>query len=85
MKHKHLILYLIEFGVIAGGFAFLLTVNMTFYYQLFLVIGILLAYIVIGIMHHGKHHDIHPKVVLEYILISALIVALFVFLNISRI
>lgn len=85
MKRRHLILYLAEFIFIGGGFAFLLNYKMSFYSQMIVLLAILVIYIIIGVIHHGKHHDIHPKVVLEYILVSALIFALFVFLNISRI
>lgn len=85
MKKKHTILYLIEFAIIGSGFAFLLSYKMTFYSQMITLLSILTIYIIAGIVHHGKHHDIHPKVVLEYILVSALIFALFIFLNISRI
>ncbi len=81
---KHSLLYIFEFCIIGGGFAFLLSYKLPIYNQLFILTIILLAYIVIGVVHHGKHHDIHPKVVLEYILVSALVFALFVFLNISR-
>lgn len=84
MKRQHTLLYVIEFFLIGGGFALLLILKLTFYNQIWMLGFILLSYIVIGIFHHGKHHDIHPKVVLEYILISALIVALFIFLNLSR-
>lgn len=84
MRKKHTLLYLIEFGIIGTGFALLLSFKMTFYQQIGLLSFILVLYTAIGIIHHGKHHDIHPKVVLEYILVSALIFALFVFLNISR-
>lgn len=84
MKRHHSILYFFEFGVIALGFALMLVVSMTIYYQL-LLLGILLTlYILIGLFHHNSHHDITMKVVLEYILISAIIFALFVFLNTSR-
>lgn len=85
MKQRHILLYLLEFAIIGGGFAILLNFKMPFYNQLYVVFGILMIYAIIGVVHHGKHHDIHPKVVLEYILVSTLILALFVFLNISRI
>ncbi len=85
MKKNHSILYLIEFAIIGSGFALLLSYKMTFYSQMLTLLVILTIYTIIGIIHHGKHHDIHPKVVLEYILVSALMFALFVFLNISRI
>jgi hypothetical protein len=83
LKH-HSFLYFIEFGIIGSGFAFLLAFPLNFYHQL-TVVGIsLLLYIIVGLLHHRMHHDINMKVVLEYILLSALVFALFVFLNISR-
>jgi hypothetical protein len=84
MKKHHNILYFFEFGLIALGFAVMLVIQMTIYYQLLLLGIILTIYIAIGLFHHNTHHDITIKVVLEYILISAIIFALFVFLNISR-
>ncbi len=85
MKKHHSILYFLEFGIIGSGFAILLSISMKFYSQLAVVGTILILYIIIGLLHHRAHHDICIKVVLEYILISVLIFALFVFLNISRI
>lgn len=85
MKKNHGILYLVEFLIIGGGFALLLAGSLTMYYQLVVLGIILFLYVTIGLYHHNKHHDITMKIVLEYILISALIFALFVFLNISRI
>ncbi len=85
MKKKHVVLYLVEFTLLGFGFAFLLLANLAFILQLSLLGGLLLFYTVIGLVHHNSHHDITIKVVLEYILISVLIIALFIFLNISRI
>lgn len=82
-KH-HMLLYLIEFLIIGMGFAFLLTFPMAFYSQLAAVTIILCVYVVIGLLHHRTHHDIGINVVLEYILISAIIFATFIFLNISK-
>ena len=73
-----------EFAIIGAGFSFLLIASMTIYYQLAILTGILAVYIGVGLFHHKTHHDIAMKVVLEYILVSALVFALFVFLNVSR-
>ncbi len=85
MKKNHVLLYLIEFLIIGGGFALILTLSLPFYTQLVVICAILGLYITIGLLHHKTHRDISIKVVLEYILISTLIFALFVFLNTSRI
>jgi hypothetical protein len=84
LKH-HSFLYFIEFIIIGSSFAFLLAFHLTIYHQLTVVGASLILYIIIGLLHHRMHHDISMKVVLEYILLSALVFALFVFLNISRI
>lgn len=84
MKQHHSALYFMEFAIIGGGFAFLLSVPMPLYTQIIILALILFFYMVIGLSHHKSHHDIGLKVVLEYILVSALVFALFVFLNISR-
>lgn len=84
MKRHHIILYFVEFSVIGLGFAVLLITSLTIYYQLLMLGFILAIYILIGLFHHKTHRDITMKVVLEYILISALVFALFVFLNTQR-
>jgi len=84
MKRKHLMVYLIEFAIIGGGFALLLAVSFPIYQQLTVLAGILFLYILVGLAHHKMHRDFHVKVMLEYILISAIIFSLFIFLNISR-
>jgi hypothetical protein len=84
MKQHHIILYLIEFLIIGLGFVILLSFSLPFYNQLFILGLILSLYIIVGLLHHRTHHDISIAVVLEYILISALAFALFVFLNVSR-
>ncbi len=84
MRRNHTLLYFIEFVLIASGFAFLLAVKLPLYTQSWVIAVILISYMVLGLVHHGRDHDINAKVVLEYILVSALIFALFVFLNISR-
>ena len=84
MKRHHGLLYIIEFLIIGSGFAFLLTIPFPFYTQLSILLLILIIYVVTGLLHHRTHHDISIKVVLEYLLIGALVFALFIFLNIAR-
>lgn len=42
--------------------------------QLSIVISMAASYIVWGIIHHQKHHDLHIKIVFEYFVIAALAV-----------
>ncbi len=41
-----------------------------------------IAYVVWGILHNGIHGDLHPKVVIEYMLVGA--VAVLVLINVLR-
>ena len=85
MKRKNIVAYIFEFMIIGSGFAFILALNPPIFTQIFILATILLIYIIFGLIQHKRHNDIHLKVVLEYILVSAIIFALFIFLNISRI
>ena len=45
--------------------------------QLALLISMAVSYVVWGIVHHREHHDLHPKIVFEYLLVATLAVLLF--------
>ena len=45
--------------------------------QLSILISMSVSYVVWGIVHHHEHHDLHMKIVLEYILVATLAVLLF--------
>jgi hypothetical protein len=45
--------------------------------QFTIVIYMSISYVVWGIYHHREHHDLHPKVIAEYILFAILAVLLF--------
>ena len=45
--------------------------------QLVIVIAMAIGYILWGIFHHYEHHDLHPKIIWEYILIGLLGILLF--------
>lgn len=40
-------------------------------FQIGVVVAITFFYVLWGIMHHLMNHDLHPKIVIEYILIGA--------------
>lgn len=84
MEKHHSLFYITEFAVISGGFSLILVGGFSFYLQLAILLLIFIFYTSIGLYHHKTHHDITSKVVLEYILISALMAALFVFLNLTK-
>lgn len=82
---RHFGFYIGELFVLVGGFALLLTLNIHLVVELLILIFMLLLYVTLGIFHHRVDHDIKPKIVLEYLLISGIIVALFLFISTPRI
>jgi hypothetical protein len=40
--------------------------------QLSIVISMSIAYVIWGISHHRQHHDLHIKIVFEYVLVALL-------------
>lgn len=53
--------------------------------QFMILVFILFSYIVIGFIHHQLHHDLKSKIIVEYILISSVILSAFLFFNAGRI
>ncbi len=45
--------------------------------QFAIVVSMAISYVVWGIIHHSQHHDLHMKIVFEYILVSLLAVLTF--------
>jgi hypothetical protein len=45
--------------------------------QLSIFISMSVSYVVWGIVHHQEHHDLHFKIVIEYILVATLAVLVF--------
>lgn len=80
----HQLYYLLELLALILGFFLVFLLSPNFTLQL-LAMGIILSlYTIIGIVHHRLHHVLKSKVVVEYILVSAVLFAAFLFLNISK-
>lgn len=45
--------------------------------QLIIVVCLAVSYIIWGIVHHHVHRSLHPKIILEYVLVAALAVLAF--------
>lgn len=84
MTKEHIFFYAIESLIIGTGFSVLLILNIPVFQQIMIFLSIMILYIVVGVFHHKIHNNLSAKVVLEYILISALLLTLFIFLNISK-
>lgn len=78
-KRLHINYYILESFFL--GIGFFIIYSLSFTYQIPALITLLLAYSIVGVTHHALRHDIHLKIVLEYIFISLLTFALFMFLK----
>lgn len=45
--------------------------------QMIILISMAVSYVVWGIVHHKEHHDLHLKIVAEYLLVATLAVLIF--------
>lgn len=78
---KHLNYYIIEALILGVGFFAIYALSLPLSYQALCILGLAVLYSCMGIIHHKAMHDIHPKIVLEYILISFLVLSVFLFLK----
>lgn len=85
MKIPHQLYYLIELIVLLAGFYIIFLLSYNFYLQGLALFLVLVFYTVLGIFHHEVHHTLKRKIVIEYILISLMILAVFIFMNSERI
>lgn len=81
----HLTLYIFEIIILCSGFVIILNSKFNFWTEFMILAIVLFFYITIGLLRHTKDHDMHGKVVLEYISISLIISLLFLLVNLSRI
>jgi hypothetical protein len=74
-QFTHFFVLLILLGVGVGTF-FYVQPNVAL--QLLVGITTSVAYVVWGLVHHAMQKDLHPKIVIEYMLIGAIAVVLLV-------
>jgi hypothetical protein len=88
MKNIHIFshgfYHLAQFLILLAGFAILLSTNLGLVFQTTILLLLLAFYTSFGIIHHRVHHDLNSKIVIEYIVMSLLVFAGFLFLNIGR-
>lgn len=81
MKNSHAFYYVFEFVGLSLGFYLIAVFGTNVILQTSLLVIVLLMYSILGILHHAKSHDIHPRIVLEYVLISLFVLSIFMFLK----
>lgn len=88
MKEKklfeHHAYYLFELLILMIGFAAMVVFSSNLIFQFVILIFILVTYMAMGFIHHHFNHDLRAKIVLEYVLISSLVLGAFLFLNAGR-
>lgn len=80
MKQQH-VHFIVLIGIlITGATAYVMLIGNK---EMQIFIGILtsLAYVVWGLLHHGFRGNLHPKVVIEYVLIAVIAVILILLLG----
>lgn len=88
MMHKkthHNVYYIFELGVLLSGFFVVYLLSYNFTLQSIVLGIVLMSYAFLGILHHGLHHTLRAAIVIEYLLVSTLIFACFLFLNTGKI
>ncbi len=81
----HAFYYLLELIVLLGGFFSIYMLSFSFNLQLLTLVIVLMFYVLMGVFHHAIHHNLRTKIVIEYLLISILIFAVFLFINTGKI
>ncbi len=80
MRRNHINYYIIETCILGLGF-FVVYSFESVNAQMIGLVGVVILYMVMGLVHHYLDHDMHIKIMLEYIIISTLIISLFIFLK----
>jgi len=81
---EHNIYYFVELLVLLFGFFLIILFSFNITLQFMVLTLLLMSYISLGFIHHHLNHTFSSKIVIEYTLVSTLILAGFLFLNISR-
>lgn len=82
LKKHHGFYYFAELLVILCGFFSLYMLRGDFMLQQVTLITVLIIYALMGILHHALHHTLRIRIVVEYVIISILVFACFLFLKI---
>jgi Na+/H+ antiporter NhaC len=89
MKDKdlfhHHTFYFVELVILLIGFFLMVLFSYDLTLQFIILTSVLIFYVVMGFLHHKQNHYFNAKIMIEYVLISGIILAAFLFLNISRI
>ena len=69
---KHLPHYLSLAGILVAGIVGFMVFSYDRSFQIAVAIGLSLAYVAWGVIHHAIHRDLYLSVVVEYIVVASL-------------
>lgn len=69
---KHLPHYLALLGILGAGVVGFYIFSYDRLFQAAVAVALAISYVAWGIVHHMIHDDLHPAVVIEYILVASL-------------
>lgn len=79
-NRQHLYYYISLFIVLALGIILAMQTSYNRSLQMTIIIITTLFYVGGGIIHHLLHHDLSPKIVIEYVLMGAMGISIILFL-----
>lgn len=82
---EHHTYYFVELFMLLFGFSMIFVFSYNLVMQFMILMLTLFSYITFGVIHHRVKHTFSSKIMLEYILISSLILVGFIFLNFGKI
>ncbi len=82
---KHLNYYLFLLAIFAVGLLLSVLVYPNIFLQILIIVLTIIFYVVWGIWHHKKEHNLTNKIVVEYLLIGLLGISIVFFVFMGRI
>lgn len=68
----HWLYYLVMGLIFLGGFISIFSFGFSRQTQMLFIVAVAFFYVALGIWHHMKSHDMHVKIVIEYIIMASL-------------
>lgn len=78
---EHIVHYFIILGIVISAIGMVVFFSFDKSIQFWIVVGFSVSYGIYSILHHYLKHDLTIKIVIEYILITLLVIAAFIFIK----
>ncbi len=77
---KHILYYVCLLALLVSAVLFTYANQSRQQIQMAIVVGLGIAYVAWGVVHHQLHHSLRAKIVLEYVAVAALGIAIILFI-----